>query len=869
MNSQGRNARAFDLNRRQFTLLLPAAFGLGGDKPPIPEPHFPSRLHQYVWRNWELANTREIAGVIGATEKQVLDIGYSMGLPEKRRLTADQLRRLYITVIRQNWHILPEDQIMRLLGWDRSRFDFTLKEDDFLDVKLGREKPACGELTYRPPSDEERRQAARVRRIVEDTMGQAIHERGQELFHFVGALSDTGYPTLRGATARAAADEIDLTSEWRVERPQQPALARAAERFSRYLRSAMGAHAPVVSPGLASKHVRFRVEGGVAESFTADIGEEEILIAADGEQGAIQAIYWMQDEMEAREGPFLRKGRTARKAVWNPRYLYSYFALYGDPLMEPESDPFPQGYLERLARTGVNGVWMQGVLNTLAPSKRFPEFGRDWQTRLENLNRLVKRAAEFGMKVFLYANEPRAMPAAFFANRPHIRGTGYQDLFAMCTSAPEVRAWIAESMAHVMEHAPELGGWFSITMSENHTNCFSHGGAWGAGAPAADGCPRCSRRASWDVIAELIRTFRDGVRRRSAAAEIIAWDWGWGDALAERLIPLLPRDVRTLSISEWDAPVNRGVATKVGEYSMSVVGPGPRAKRNWERARKHGLSPMAKTQFNATWEISAAPYIPVPQLVVRHCANLEASGIRGVMASWTVGGFPSPNLEAAKGFYFEGGAREDALPAIARRRYGVEAAPEAIKAWAQFSAAFEQFPYGVHVYFVPTQHGPANLLRWTPTGRPPAMILFPHDGLDQWRGPYPAEVMRGQFAKMAAMWREGLDTLGRALEKASPARRRHAAIDLAAAQTCHHHFQSVANQVEFYILREKRMAGDAAAGRRMKQIAEREIELARAQFLVARRESAVGYEASNHYYYTPLDLVEKILNCRHVIDAEG
>ena len=28
---------------------------------PIPEPHFPDRLHLFVWRNWELANTDRMA----------------------------------------------------------------------------------------------------------------------------------------------------------------------------------------------------------------------------------------------------------------------------------------------------------------------------------------------------------------------------------------------------------------------------------------------------------------------------------------------------------------------------------------------------------------------------------------------------------------------------------------------------------------------------------------------------------------------------------------------------------------------------------------------------------------------------------------
>ncbi len=44
-----------------------------------------------------------------------------------------------------------------------------------------------------------------------------------------------------------------------------------------------------------------------------------------------------------------------------------------------------------------------------------------------------------------------------------------------------------------------------------------------------------------------------------------------------------------------------------------------------------------------------------------------------------------------------------------------------------------------------------------------------------------------------------------------------------------------------------------------------DIDLARRQFRIARSHSEIGFEASNHYYYTPLDLVEKTLNCRELI----
>lgn len=120
------------------------------------EPHFPSRLHLFVWRNWELANADRMAKVIRTTPETILELGAAMGLPAKPRLSDDQLARIYITVIRQNWRVLPEEQIIELLGWTRQRFEFTLKEDDFLAGKLGLKKPRCAELVYTPPTTAKR-----------------------------------------------------------------------------------------------------------------------------------------------------------------------------------------------------------------------------------------------------------------------------------------------------------------------------------------------------------------------------------------------------------------------------------------------------------------------------------------------------------------------------------------------------------------------------------------------------------------------------------------------------------------------------------------------------------------------------------------
>jgi L-alanine-DL-glutamate epimerase-like enolase superfamily enzyme len=85
-----------------------------------------------------------------------------------------------------------------------------------------------------------------------------------------------------------------------------------------------------------------------------------------------------------------------------------------------------------------------------------------------------------------------------------------------------------------------------------------------------------------------------------------------------------------------------------------------------------------------------------------------------------------------------------------------------------------------------------------------------------------------------------------------------ATADLDIARTCYHHFASAANQVAFYANRDQPA--------RLRELAAAEILLARQQYDVARRTSTIGYEATNHYYYRPLDLVEKVLNCRHLLD---
>ncbi len=148
------------------------------------------------------------------------------------------------------------------------------------------------------------------------------------------------------------------------------------------------------------------------------------------------------------------------------------------------------------------------------------------------------------------------------------------------------------------------------------------------------------------------------------------------------------------------------------------------------------------------------------------------------------------------------------------------------------------------------------------------MILFPYDDVPGWRGAYPEEVVQKQFQTMSEKWEKGLEALRRALHLVPEHLQAEARKDLGDGETCFIHFRSVANQVKFYTLRQQLDSGIGDLRRvrsEMAGLARDEIDLARRLYPIARRDSRIGYEASNHYDYRPLDLAEKVLNCDHLV----
>ena len=302
-----------------------------------------------------------------------------------------------------------------------------------------------------------------------------------------------------------------------------------------------------------------------------------------------------------------------------------------------------------------------------------------------------------------------------------------------------------------------------------------------------------------------------------------------------------------MSVSEWDLPIERGgVKSTIGEYSLSAVGPGPRALRHWKAAQAAGLKTVAKVQMNNTWELSTIPYLPVMNLVAEHCSNLASAGVNGLMLSWSLGGYPSPNLEIAARFSAKPVPGVDqVLGSIAAKYYGVEGAPEARKAWAAFSTAFREFPYSCGLYVNPSQVGPANPLYLKRTGYTATMVGIPYDDLNGWRGVYPPDVFASQFEKVASGWQSGISDLKAAIKKAPAEHKNDVQAELRFAQIAADHFQSVANQTRFILARDRLADGShklsAEEQQRLRseirKILESEIALARREFRLVQEDS--------------------------------
>lgn len=529
------------------------------------------------------------------------------------------------------------------------------------------------------------------------------------------------------------------------------------------------------------------------------------------------------------------KMEFAGKALFGNRMIYGFSSLYQTALDVDSEEYCPDSMLEAYGNLGVNALWIPVALHDISEFPFDKKLSQGYEVRLARLRRFSQRCDAFGVKLFIYLNEPRSLPEEFYVNYPHLKGHRRDaGQVCLCTSTREVQDYLTNNVAFVCRNVPKLGGIFTITRSENTTNCYSHSGKANLG-PC--NCPRCSGRTPAEVIGEVAACYEKGVHSVDPNMKVIIWSWSWGDDNLD-IISHLPQNVILQSNSEDLMPFTiGGVSGNVRDYSISIVGPGEKAKAEWKAAKEKGLEVSAKVQINTTWESSTVPAVPVYPLIEEHMQNLRKEGVDHIMLSWTLGGYPSRNIQYAAKYFFEKCLTPPAETDIQKKATGL------------FAEAFQEFPFDIGVlYRGPQNGGVSNLLFTEPTGYASTMTCYAYDDLEHWRSIYPEDVFENQLARLCEKWAEGMALLeddGSEL--------------FIMAKTAYIQFSACWNQVRFY---RARAAKDTAT---MKAMAEKELENAKEMLALMNRTPVIGFEAANHYYFSKGNIMEKILNCRKIL----
>ena len=102
-------------------------------------------------------------------------------------------------------------------------------------------------------------------------------------------------------------------------------------------------------------------EAGPYDSFRLTVSADECIITAGDREGIRRGIFYLEDLLQASDGPFLKIQDIRREAWLKNRISRCFFGPIKRPPMNrdellDEVDYYPDAYLNRLAHEGINGL---------------------------------------------------------------------------------------------------------------------------------------------------------------------------------------------------------------------------------------------------------------------------------------------------------------------------------------------------------------------------------------------------------------------------------------------------------------------------------------------------------------------------------
>ena len=486
----------------------------------------------------------------------------------------------------------------------------------------------------------------------------------------------------RDASLKPSADEIVLSDGMSIVLPDgsKGLLFRAAQDFQDYLAVSMGISSAIVEKSKAHGD-GLAVEVSLIDGLTPRTAEFEtdskgVRIAASDERAAQQALFHLEDVMNLRSAPFLKKGKDRRRQLFSPRMTHSGWGI----------DVFPDTHLRQIAHAGMDAIVIF-----------IKDIDRTAGAAYQDVNDVIRRAKSFGLDTYLYS---------------YIKAFAHPD-------DPDAKEKFDGSYGRVAGNYPEAKGIVFVGEScefptkDERALPLTHRQPKPKGdtRPYAGWYP-CRDYPDW------LRAVKAAIDAHSPGMEIVFWSYNWGrqpEGPRRELIRALPKDVALQATFEMFEPQvkKNGMNAPSADYSLSFAGPGRYFASEADEAHKLGLK--LYTMANAgglTWDFGTVPYQPCPyQWNARYRAMRKANvdwGLCGVMECHHYGWWPSFISEIEKEALTEGGMDfETHLKAIAARDFGPSNADAACAAWKLWSDAARDYVASDENQYGPFRIGPA------------------------------------------------------------------------------------------------------------------------------------------------------------------
>lgn len=511
----------------------------------------------------------------------------------------------------------------------------------------------------------------------------------------------------------------------------------------------------------------------------------------------------------------------------------------GDEILQ-SAEVYTQETLRGIRKEGFDGIWLRGCLYDLMDSQVLPELNRPRaEERRQLLRELIARGQKEGVGVWLFFNEPKAIPFddPFWKKHPELQGVAHEEHFrkedgdflalgdihalektsmvSLCVSTPLGRKFFSEAVHGLLSEIPGLAGVILITASESHAHCWSHYTMLPTGDPFRPvdtqelSCPRCRERGPAAVVLDLISIWRQAASQTPTPCRVITWNWSWSmwypDPQSE-IVNHLPVGVELqLDCERGGFKTWQGRTIPIDEYSIGYVGP---SERFCETRRAAGTRPVhAKLQINTTHEIASVPNLPLIPNLFHKWSGLRREGVSGVMGSWNFAVDATLNTHAFRQFNKQEWPDAPAFcRAVATSYFGDDVDTDALlRAWNGFCEAFQYYPFNFGVLYLGlVNYAPANPLDLTYHARP---MGFSHlyqkqwgDRLEDTYEEWPLEDVVSAWKLVAEIWKNSLPFYREALTPpiADATFARHRREELSCAEMIGCHLVSTDNAYRFH-----------------------------------------------------------------------